>query len=112
MPSAEFEIDLVQILTCSVDAPIALGQSLYECCKQFLTELKVVEYNGPQTRTVCYSAPGTTIRVQLYTLNSSERVLEDDSKLPQAEIMYLPNIRFSGHWDEYTSLELCFAISR
>ncbi|RDL36907.1 uncharacterized protein BP5553_06259 [Venustampulla echinocandica] len=101
LSSISFTFELSKdILADGDNAPSALGYTLYEYCKRVLAELKVVEYNGTQTRHVCYSAPGTTIRVQLYTLNTAERVSEEGSILPQAEIMRLPNVRFSDRWDE------------
>ena len=70
--------------------------------------LKVIEYTGPtaDTDSNCYSTSKAHIDVQIYEIYNDEPSFEEVRSMPEAEIVYLPHVKFDGLWDEYCSFEL------
>lgn len=77
-------------------ASLLLGFS-YETMARKLLSLKVVDYSGPKTGTMCYSSNEARVKVQVYKLYKSG---EEREGLQQAEIASMPHIRFDRQWDE------------
>jgi hypothetical protein len=82
------------------DASITLGP-LFGTYKDIVQSLKVVEYVGDEAASTCYMLNTVTVKLQAYQLYDTERSLEGDPDIPQAEIALIPHLRFDGQWDEY-----------
>lgn len=78
----------------------------YGKAKESLTFLKVVDYTGPTTDSNCYSTIKANIDVQIYGNHDGEPSSEEAREMPEADIVYLPHVKFDKCWEEYYSLEL------
>jgi hypothetical protein len=72
----------------------------YQCSKNGLQSLKVVEYLGPETLEGCFNSSSIRIKVHVYALHHTRRSLAEDKDFPEAEITQMPHGMFEGKWDE------------
>lgn len=72
----------------------------YECSKDVLHSLKVVEYIGPIANQLFHNSDNVRVKVQLYALYHSPRLLDERRDFPEAEITQMPHAMFEGNWDE------------
>ncbi|KAH6671089.1 P-loop containing nucleoside triphosphate hydrolase protein [Halenospora varia] len=72
----------------------------YGKAKESLTFLKVVEYTGPTTDSNCYSTIKANIDVQIYGNHDGEPSSEEVREMPEADIVYLPHVKFDRCWED------------
>ncbi len=84
----------------SIDAILMLGE-YYDEAQEQLTDLKVVEYQGPMKYgpipVNCYSAEEVDVDVKLYTLHI-DGPSNNEIDLPQAQTTRLPNAILQDTW--------------
>ncbi|KAF4626137.1 hypothetical protein G7Y89_g12025 [Cudoniella acicularis] len=104
---AEMRAGLQQQLS-SASFVVATGDDLladvdskwYDLCKAALEFLKVVEYTGPNQHDNYHSSSDVAVDVQIYQVCAEEESFEENPEIPQAEITYMPHMKFDRYWDE------------
>jgi pachytene checkpoint protein 2 len=80
-------------------AEMRLGP-FYHFSKDTLQSLKVVEYLGPETlEEGCFNCDNVKIKIHVYALYHTPRLLEEDKEFPEAEITQMPHAMFESDWD-------------
>lgn len=85
---------------CDLEARDALGKAYQQAVDNLLT-LKIVEYAGPKTLYSTINLHGCHLRIQLYHLYLESPSSENEiDTFPQADMNFLPHVRYEGKWDE------------
>ncbi|KAG9238557.1 P-loop containing nucleoside triphosphate hydrolase protein [Amylocarpus encephaloides] len=81
------------------NAIVWLGD-LHTWCKESLTCLKVIEFEGPILHNKYYTtAAKTSIDLHLYELFEQDGLPKETKRLPQTEEYLMPNVEFDGIWE-------------